>query len=112
LIYSAGLASETDRAVAAEPNTPNPSSSDYLLNFRVGFAVQERKVRTLQGGEPANGGAFEISNFRFQISLNLRFEISNDDKCNRKQTSRFEISDLRFEISKQVMGEMVRPARA
>jgi hypothetical protein len=46
---------------------------------------QERKVRTLQGSEPANGGAFQPI---------LGFEISNlsgwsDDKCNRKQTSLF-----------------------
>jgi hypothetical protein len=72
---------------------------------------EERKVRTPQGSEPANGGAAAgswkswIPNSRFQKKL-------ADDKCNRKQTSRrqsdFEISNL----NGQVMGETVRPARA
>jgi len=38
---------------------------------------QERKVRTLQGSEPANGGAFGHEQ-----------SLSGDDKCNREQTSR------------------------
>ena len=44
---------------------------------------QERKVRTLKGSEPANGGAFQ-DNLGFEIS-DLKFW--SDDKCNREQTS-------------------------
>jgi hypothetical protein len=57
-----------------------------FLQFEIqiwGLGRQERKVRTLQGSEPANGGAFQ-HNLRFEIS-DLRFW--DDDKCNRKQTS-------------------------
>ena len=46
--------------------------------------AEERKVRTLKGSEPANGGASEKLGFRI-LDSGLRF--SGDDKCNRKQTS-------------------------
>ena len=54
----------------------------------LGVRRQERKVRTLKGSEPANGGAFQ----------HLGFDISdlrcwNDDKCNREKTS---LMDLRI----------------
>ena len=66
---------------------------------------QERKVRTLQGSEPANGGAFDDLRLRsrttkVQQKVNQPSEISN---------FRSQVSDLR---SQRVMGEMVRPARA
>ena len=47
------------------------------LNYQALSSVQERKVRTLPGSEPANGGAFE--SLRFQIS-DLKFEISEGQR--------------------------------
>ena len=49
---------------------------------------KERKVRTPEGSEPANGGAsreFQISDFKFEISDQNSLD---DDKCNREETSR------------------------
>jgi len=48
-----------------------------------------RKVRTLQGNEPANGGASgaELLESR-RDSLAFSENQPGDDKCNRKQTSR------------------------
>ena len=37
-------------------------------NHELGLRAEERKVRTLKGSEPANGGAFEDIDFKSEIS--------------------------------------------
>ena len=89
----------TGRAVAAEAN-------DF------GHAVQERKVRTPQGSEPANGGAWKGSK-----------DFSATTSATESIPAIGDFSDLTFGIlsnrrvqflglESMVMGEMVRPERA
>jgi len=72
----------------------------------------ERKVRTPEGSEPANGGAPErsrsqISNLESQIGEWLRRR-QVQQRIDQPAQSDFEISNL----SARVMGETVRPVRA
>jgi len=85
LLYSPGFAVEQVGRSLLELLIS--SSFGIHLKLSVLRLVRERKVRTLQGSEPANGGALlesEIWAFGNEISSR---RLGGDDKCNRKQTS-------------------------
>jgi len=77
----------------------------------LGFPAKERKVRTPQGSEPANGGApreIQIPNSSGKVDPELVGWRQVQQRTDQPAKSDFEISNL----NKQVMGETVRPARA
>ena len=76
-----------------------------LLRLR----VKERKVRTLQGSEPANGGASAPGLSETIASIAFGSPRAGDDKCNRKETSQRTTFALRGKGLSRVMGETVRP---
>ena len=86
LLYFNRLAKRASRVIAASQFKIHVSN----LKFEIWIeGSKERKVRTPEGSEPANGGESE-RNFDSQIS-NLKFsdeDRSGDDKCNREKTSR------------------------
>jgi hypothetical protein len=75
------------------------------LRFEIRRESKERKVRTPQGSEPANGGA-AASDSRIQFKIPKAGRRQVQQKIDQPATSSdFEISNL----NPQVMGETVRP---